>query len=84
MSSGTARGVLLWCAAINYAVLLCWFLVFRVGHDWLQQLHGQWFRLSTEQFDAINYAGMAVYKIGILLLNLVPYIALRIVETVRR
>lgn len=32
-------------------------------------------------FDAINYAGVAVYKIGIILLNLVPYVALRIVAS---
>ena len=35
--------------------------------------------MSAEQFDAIHYAGMAMYKIGILLVNLVPYVALRIV-----
>jgi hypothetical protein len=35
--------------------------------------------LSTEQFDAVNFAGIALYKVGILLFNLVPWIALRIV-----
>jgi len=70
---------LLWCMALNYAVLLCWFLAFSLGHSWLRRLHGRWFRLSDERFDAIHYACMALYKLGILLLNLVPYIALRIV-----
>jgi hypothetical protein len=40
--------------------------------------HGRWFGLTAAQFDAIHYGGMSAYKIGILLLNLVPYIALRI------
>jgi hypothetical protein len=40
-------------------------------------VHSRWFHLSTDQFDALHYAGMALYKIGILLFNLVPYIALR-------
>ena len=75
-----AREVFLWCAAINYGVLLLWFLVFKFAHDWMYRFHSQWFRLPTEQFDAIHYAGMAIYKIGILLFNLVPYIALRIVR----
>ena len=35
--------------------------------------------ICQEQFDALHYAGMALYKVGILLLNLVPYIALRLV-----
>ena len=35
--------------------------------------------LSVDKFDAIHYAGMTLFKIGILLFNLVPYFALRIV-----
>ena len=35
--------------------------------------------LSDEQFDSIHYIGMATYKIGILLLNRVPFIVLWIV-----
>jgi hypothetical protein len=51
-----------------------------LGHDWMYGLHGRWFHLSVEQFDMLHYAGMSVYKIGIILLNLVPYFALRITE----
>jgi len=79
LNPDAVRELLLWCAGINYAVLLVWFLVFKFAHGWMYRLHGRWFRLSPEQFDAIHYAAMAVYKIGILLLNLVPYLALRIV-----
>jgi len=39
-------------------------------------LHTRWFKLSVETFDAIHYAGMSVYKIGVLLLNLAPFAAL--------
>ncbi|WP_353850875.1 DUF6868 family protein [Acidithiobacillus sp.] len=49
--------------------------VFIGAHDWLYQLHHRWFHLSTEHFDALHYAGMAVYKIGILIFNLVPMVA---------
>jgi len=79
MSLEMVRKALLWCAVINYGVLLVWWLCFLFAHDWMYGLHGTWFHLSVEQFDALHYAGMALYKIGILLLNLVPYIALRIV-----
>lgn len=70
--------MLLWCTLINYGVLLLWFLTFRFAHAWMYRLHGRWFGLSEERFDAIHYAGMAVYKIGVLLFNLVPYFALLI------
>jgi hypothetical protein len=78
MSLQIVREVLLWCTVINYGVLLGWFLVFSLARDWMHRFHGRSFRLSPEQFDAIHYAGMATYKIGVLVLNLVPYVALRI------
>jgi hypothetical protein len=45
----------------------------------MHEIHGRWFHLSREQFDALHYAGMSVFKIGILLFNLVPLVALSIV-----
>ena len=79
MSLETIRDALLWCTVINYGVLLVWFSFFLMAHEWIHRLHGRWFRLSAERFDTVHYAGMAVYKIGILLFNLVPYVSLRIV-----
>ena len=80
MSIAMIRQALRCCALLNYGVLLVWWLCFLFAHDWIYQLHGRWFHLSVEQFDTLHYAGMALYKIGILLFNLIPYIALRIVE----
>lgn len=60
----------------NYAILLLWFAVLVCAHDCLYRLHSRWFRLSIETFDAIHYAGLAVYKIGVIQLNLVPLSAL--------
>jgi hypothetical protein len=71
-----ARRFLLWCTIIDYAVLIVWFIAFISAGNWLYGVHGRLFRLSREQFDAIHYGGMAVYKIGILLFNLVPLIVL--------
>lgn len=70
---------LIWCTVINYAVLIIWFAAFRFAHDWLYRLHSRWFKISVETFDTIHYAGLAVYKIGILLFNLAPLIALHFV-----
>jgi hypothetical protein len=78
MSLEVLRDLLLWCAVINYGVLLWWFLFFILAHDWMHRFHGRWFRLPVESFDAMHYAGMTLYKIGIILFNLVPYVALHI------
>jgi hypothetical protein len=79
MTLELTRTFLLWFTVTNYGILLVWFLVFASAHDWMLRLHGRWFRLSREQFDALHYAGMSVYKIGILLFGLAPLIALWIV-----
>jgi len=69
-----------WCTVINYGVVTVWFLGFVWAHDALFRLHTRWFKLTPERFNAINYAAMAVYKIGILLLNLVPWVALHAIS----
>jgi len=80
VTANEIKHVLLWCVGLNYLVLLIWAGVFVFAHDWMFRLHSRWFRLSVETFDAIHYAGLAVYKIGILLLNLVPLVALCLVS----
>ncbi len=79
MSLEVLRNFLLWCTVINYGILLVWFLFFILARDWIQRLHGRWFQLSPDRFNTIHYASMSVYKIGLLLFNLVPYVALCIV-----
>ena len=60
------------------------FVVDKLGGDCrfrprlVYRLNKRWFRLGVEHFDAINFAGIAFYKIGIILLNLVPLIALHL------
>ncbi|WP_395747060.1 DUF6868 family protein [Prosthecobacter sp.] len=77
MTIETLRSFLLWCLGINYVILVLWFLAFVLAHDFLHGLHARWFRLSAAQFDAIHYGGIGFYKIAIVMLNLVPYLALR-------
>jgi hypothetical protein len=73
------RAVLAWCSVMDIALVLLWFVGFAVAHDWMYRLHSKCFKLSVEEFDAIHYKGMATFKMGFLLLHLVPYLALRIV-----
>lgn len=78
MSVETTRDMLMWATIINFGILLLWFVMFMAARDWMRTFHGRWFRISEEGFDTIHYAGMAAFKLGIFLLNLVPWIALMI------
>ena len=81
MTSEFICHVLLWPLAINYGILIGWFLVFVFAHNWLRTLHGKWFKLSDNSFDAIHYSDMAACKIGILMFSLVPLISLCLVRS---
>ena len=79
MSILEAREFLGWCTVINLAVLLWWFAWLALAHDLVHRLHSRWFTMSVERFDSIHYAAMAAFKLAVVVLNLVPYLALRIV-----
>jgi len=79
MTLQTARDFFLWCTVINYLVLMVWFLFFVLAHDWMYRFHGRWFGFTLERFDTIHYTAMAAFKIGIILLNLVPLVAICII-----
>lgn len=78
MTIETLRDMLAWCTVIDYIILLIWFFFILFAHDWMYRIHSKWFKISREKFDEIHYAGMALFKIGILLFNLAPYLALRL------
>lgn len=80
MDLAEIRNFLLWCTVINYSILLLWFAVFSAGRNWLRRFHSRWFKLGSEHFDVVHYAGMTIYKIGVLLFNLVPLLALYLVS----
>lgn len=63
---------LLWCAAVNYGVLLLSFLGFVWAGEPMYRLHHRWFELSKNQFDAFAYAFFGLYKLAIWALMLVP------------
>ena len=78
MTLSTVRSVLLWCSIMNYALLITWFLIYVFPHEWLYRIWRKWFHLSTEQFDALNFVLIAIYKMCIVFFNFIPYLALLI------
>ena len=79
MTVESITAVLGWCTLINFALLIWWLFFIAVAHDWTHRLHSKWFKLSPEQFDSIHYSLMGLFKMGVIIFNLVPYLALRIV-----
>mgnify|MGYP001812463925 CR=1 FL=1 len=78
MTPELLREIFGWGVLINMGLLLWWLLFITLAHDWTYRFHSRWFKLTVEQFDAIHYQGMAIYKISIFLLYIVPWLALHI------
>ena len=79
MTLEVIRAALGWFTIINWGLLLIWVLFLRLGHDFVYRVHSKWIQVPVDEFNAIHYKGMAYYKTGIILFNLAPYLALRIV-----
>jgi hypothetical protein len=80
VSLENARSFFLWYSVINYALLGVWALLATIGRGWWYGLVGRVFPIPREQFDLFNYGGIALYKIGIFLFNIVPLISLYIIK----
>jgi hypothetical protein len=72
------RATLGWCALINLGVLLWWLALIVYAKERVRRIHGRWFPMSEERFVAFHYAGLGLFKLAVLVLNVVPYLALRI------
>ena len=79
MTPELIQGVLGWATLINFGILLWWFGFFAFAHDFTSKLPSTWFNIPADRFAAIHYNAMAIFKLGVVLFNLVPYLALRIV-----
>jgi hypothetical protein len=79
MTIEVLRAALGWAALLNMGLLLFWFGIFMVAHDWMYKVQGNWFKMSQEQFDTTHYKLMGFYELSIFVVLLGPYLALRIV-----
>jgi hypothetical protein len=80
MTLSTLRDFLLWCMVINVGLLVLSWLILLIARDFIYRIHGRMFRLPEEKIASSWYKSMAFYKILILVFNVIPYIALRIIE----
>ncbi len=84
MNVQTLKSFFGWCTVIDYGILLLWTLVFMMAHDWHFGMTSRFFHITAEQYDLVSFGGIAFFKILIMMINLVPYIALSIIGRAKR
>lgn len=67
-----------WCSVINIAILLFSTLMMIIMRDLAVKIHSGLFRVAPEALPMTYLQYLGNYKIAIIILNIVPYIALRI------
>ncbi len=79
MDIATLTSFLGWCSVLNIALLLFWSLFFLAAPDLVYRLQKKFVSISRENFDLVMYAFLGLFKLLILVLNVIPWIALRII-----
>lgn len=68
-----------WCSVINIALLLFYFLFIVSFKGFTLSLHSKLFDIDRDSLNKAYLHYLALYKILIIVLNIVPYIALKII-----
>ena len=67
-----------WCTVINIGVLLFSTVAIMIFKDPVVRLHSKLFGLNADDLPMMYFNYLGNYKIAIYMLNLVPYIALKV------
>lgn len=75
----TANRVLLRCWLIGMGVLLVWVGFYLALGQKAYQVHGRLFHLTAHDLNMLAYAGMMLWKMLVLALFFLPWLAIRLV-----
>jgi hypothetical protein len=75
------REFFMWCTIINGGLLIFSFLMLAFARKLIYKIHGCWFPMSQETFTVTIYGLLGIYKILVFLFNVVPWIALLIMDS---
>jgi hypothetical protein len=69
-----------WCTVINLGIFLVAAIKIMVMRDWASKIHAKMFKIDEESVRQMYFQFLALYKIAFVTLNLVPYVALKIMS----
>jgi len=80
METGTLKKFFMWCTIMNGGLLLFWSFLCLFALDWIYNMHSIWFQMPRETFNIVMYSFLGAFKLFVIGCNLVPYLALVIME----
>ena len=79
MDIQTLTTFFMWCTIINGALLALWTIMCIFASDLVYRMQSKWFPIPRETFNVVIYSFLGLFKIFVLVFNVVPYVALLIV-----
>ena len=79
MDIQTLTTFFMWCSIINGGILILWLLIYVFAPDCIYRIQTKWFPVPRETFNVAMYTFYGLFKVFFIFLNIVPYIALRII-----
>ena len=79
MDIQTLTTFFMWCTIINGALFVFSATICMLAPDWLYRTQSKLFPIPRETFDVVIYSFLGLFKIVLLIFNVVPYVALLIV-----
>jgi len=70
----------MWCTVIDGAILILWTLMFALIPDLIYRIQSRFFPIHRETFNAVMYGFLGLFKLLFLVFNLVPYLALLLIQ----
>ena len=80
MTLETLQDILQWSAVINIGLIIVWAFMIMAAGNFIYRLHNRVFPMSREHFSVIHYGGILLYKLLIFLFNLIPLLAIYIIQ----
>jgi len=79
MDVATLRAFFMWCTILSGGLLILSSLICTFAGGFVYRLQTRWYPMPRETFNVVLYSFIGVFKILVLVFNLVPYLALVIV-----
>ena len=80
MSIATLRAFFMWCTIVNGAVLVFSAVMCTFASGFIYRVHSRWYSIPRPTFTVVLYAFLGVYKLLFITFNVVPLVALAILE----
>ena len=76
----TLTSFFMWCTIINVGIMIAWVIVLASAPNFMYRMQTRWFPMPRESFNVIVYSALAMYRIVFVVFNLVPWVALLVVQ----